>query len=308
MAIGLRSYLPVVSQETTSDKMRPTRYYYSVWLRHLAMAHQHGFALPETVAELGPGGSLGVGLSALLSGANRYYALDVLQYTNPDQQRRMFDELVELFQARTPIPAGDEFPGIKPRLDSYKFPNHILPPAHLARTLAPERLDAIRQLVAAPDGSAGGVTLVYKTPWTDPDIIPPASVDMLVSQAVMEHVEPLPAAYQHMAVWVKPGGIISHQIDYKSHNLAAAWNGHWGYSPLVWRIIRGNRVYFLNRHTHSQHIALAEQNGFEIVSEQRVPAPADGLSRQQVIARYRRLPDEDFNTSSGHILAVRKPR
>ena len=41
------------------------RYCYSVWLRHLVLAYENGYKkIPERVAELGPGDSLGIGLSA----------------------------------------------------------------------------------------------------------------------------------------------------------------------------------------------------------------------------------------------------
>ena len=51
------------------------RYCYAVWLRHLIHVRRCGLrGIPETVAELGPGGSIGCGLAALLSGCARYYA------------------------------------------------------------------------------------------------------------------------------------------------------------------------------------------------------------------------------------------
>src|SRR4051794_32779193 len=72
-ALTLRkALLPPLTNEVSS------RSCYSVWLRHLVAIQQAGVSLqPRVVAEIGPGGSLGVGVAALLSGASRYLAFDV---------------------------------------------------------------------------------------------------------------------------------------------------------------------------------------------------------------------------------------
>ena len=50
-------------------------------MTHLNRLNTNGFAgVPKTVAELGPGDSIGVGLAALLSGAKSYVALDIHNY------------------------------------------------------------------------------------------------------------------------------------------------------------------------------------------------------------------------------------
>ena len=46
------------------------RYCYSVWLRHLVMAHDRGLPTnPQVLVEFGPGSSIGTGLAALIAGA-----------------------------------------------------------------------------------------------------------------------------------------------------------------------------------------------------------------------------------------------
>lgn len=44
------------------------------------MAYKNGLPVhPDTVAGLGPGDSLGFGLAALISGADKYFAFDVVE-------------------------------------------------------------------------------------------------------------------------------------------------------------------------------------------------------------------------------------
>ena len=100
------------------------RYCYSVWMRHLSMADRNGIlkGVPSVIAELGPGNSLGVGLAGLISGAEKYYGLDVVEYCSSVGTLELFDEIVELFRKKSNIPDEREFPDLKPCLDSYDFP------------------------------------------------------------------------------------------------------------------------------------------------------------------------------------------
>src|SRR2546430_1461739 len=116
---GMLSYVPGFDQFLTKRRAgggtASPRYCYSIWLRHLTMAHVHGLSTtPMTVAELGPGDSLGVGLAALLTGTERYRALDVVTYLNIERNLEIFDGLIDLLRNRTPIPDDSEFPEAKP--------------------------------------------------------------------------------------------------------------------------------------------------------------------------------------------------
>ena len=93
-------------------------YCYEVWLKHLTLLWANGLrTIPDTVAELGPGDSVGTGLAALLSGANHYYALDTVQYANTPRNLMIFDQLVSLFQRRAGRPSKG-WPDYDQHLDS----------------------------------------------------------------------------------------------------------------------------------------------------------------------------------------------
>ncbi len=215
---GIASYVPgmanLFSRHTGGSDS--ARYCYSVWLRHLVMSHAHDLPTqPAVVAELGPGDSLGVGLAALLSGAEKYYAFDVVRYARNERNLAIFDDLVALFRARAPIPNRDEFPLVTPLLDDYDFPHGILTDERLDRALTPARVASIRAELAAEMMTDGSGWITYQVPWDRSDIIQGGTVDMILSQTVMEYPLDLHATYGTLYHWLKPGGIMSHEIDFR---------------------------------------------------------------------------------------------
>lgn len=277
------------------------RYCYSVWLRHLVLAAQHGLnADPKQVAELGPGDSIGVGLAALLSGAERYSAFDVVAYANLERNIRVFDELVAMFRRREPIPEGDDFANVRPRLEDYRFPSGVLDAKRMAKALAPERVFAIRQSLLQND--MGGI-IRYCVPWSDSHVLSPRSQDLVFSQAALEHVDKLAEAYQAMARWLRPGGHVSHQIDLKSHGSATTWDGHWRYGDTYWKLLRGRDIWFINRQPLSAHLRLLKESGFELIYTQ-LATSTPSYQRSALARRFSSMSDEDRQTSGVYVLAA----
>lgn len=280
------------------------RYCYSVWLRHLVKAREHGLGTdPKSVAELGPGNSLGMGLAALLTGSDRYFAFEVTERTNLNDNLRVLDELVELFRQRVAIPAGEDFPRVKPFLDDYSFPDDPLSIDRMRRALSSERVERIRRSLLDP--SREDSMIQYRVPWSDSAVIEPHSIDLIFSQAVLEHVNDLDATYETMSIWLKISGHMSHQIDFKCHRTAKEWNGHWRYSDLRWALIRGRRSYLLNREPHSTHLRLLERHDFQAVCDQ-VVRQKSVLTRQELAGRFSALTDDDLVTSGAFIMAVKR--
>jgi len=288
IALGLATYVPGLrslalrNRGTTHD----ARYCYSVWLRHLVMAQR----CPRVVAELGPGTSLGIGFAALIAGAERYRAFDIVSLAgNHDANVRVFDELVALFRARAAIPGADEFPTVHPALDSYEFPHQLIGEHALDESRIARLRESLRDIS-------------YIAPWSDAARIEPASIDMIFSQAVLEHVDDLAGAYEAMHCWLRPGGVMSHQIDYRCHSTSREWNGHWRHSDRVWGLMRGRHRFFLNRAPHSRHVELIRGAGFEIVATKTV-ASLSALTSSDLAPRFRQMSAEDLTTSSAFILA-----
>lgn len=279
------------------------RYCYSVWLRHLVLAGESGQNThPLAVAELGPGDSLGVGIAALLTGARRYFAFDVVAHANAERNIAVLDALVELFEARAAIPDNHEFPQVSPQLRQYDFPHSILSDARLSLTLAPERIEAIRQSLRCCTSPTSMVQ--YRTSWDTEDGVEAGSIDMIFSQAVLEHVDRLEEAYRAMHRWLAPQGFMSHEIDLKCHGWAPEWNGHWRYSDAMWKLIRGKDSWFINREPPATHLRLLESQGYRIVRCDREKKPTK-LTPHRLAKRYRSMSQTDLETSELFVQAVK---
>ena len=276
------------------------RYCYAAWLSHLVHARESLSAPPRTVVEIGPGSSLGAGLAALLSGASKYCGLDVVEHATPENNLSVFDKLVELFRRRAAIPDGDEFHRMKGWLQTHDFPEGALGVDGPLDALRPERVERLRQTVAD-----GGEEVSYIVPWTDADI-EEESADFVFSQDTMEHVGDLPAAYKAMSRFLKVGGVVSHLINFDSHEITPEWNGHWTFGDFRWKFYRGRRLYLLNREPLSTHVALLRENGFEITRRTRLEGRGGrSVPRSALARRFRRMPQDDFTCERAFIQAVK---
>jgi hypothetical protein len=294
----------VVERSLGTGGSSDARYCYSVWLRHLVKCAENlGITrCPAVVAEFGPGDSIGMGLAALLSGAREYRAFDVVQHANLARNVKIFDELVALFMARAPIPDAKEFPSVVPQLDSYEFPAHLLSEAVLAETLDRSRVSRIRANLSDPASVESFVS--YVAPWRGSGVLAERSVDWIMSQAVLEHIDELGEAYAVMARWLRPGGWMSHSIDFSSHGSLDQWNGQWACSDFLWRVLRGPDIWFINRAPLSEHRQLARSVGFSemlVETERR----HDGIRRSQLARRFSGIADDDLETASAFVVLSR---
>jgi hypothetical protein len=272
------------------------RYCYSVWLRHLSyLALYNGNRVPARVAELGPGDSLGVGLAALLSGSEKYYALDVIKFWQPARNIQIFNDLLILFNSRANIPDNFEFPNIFPVLDDYSFPSNILTEEMLMLSLNPARIEKIISELNNPDDSNNTI-IKFKIPWFERKVINERSLDLILSQAVMGQVDELENTYFSMNSWLIESGFISHSIDFRSTGFTRSWNGHWTLSEFEWKVVRGGRVYAINRQPISTHRALLKRYNFPILYEKTITSN-NGFKKADLARQFQNITEEDLITS-----------
>ncbi|MDP9079830.1 MAG: class I SAM-dependent methyltransferase [Bacteroidota bacterium] len=306
MTIGLILHTPFVKTLLSyrTGGTIESKYCYSVWLRHLTMLNTVRHGVPKRVAELGPGDSLGIGFAALLSGCEAFRAFDVIKYWDVERNLKIFEELVVLFKNKAPIPDNTVYPRIQPQIENYEFPDNILSDEILEHSLSEPRLEAIRQEIKNPDSPRNTLVKFY-VPWDDYKVISPDSIDFVYSQAVLEHVEDLDKTYVAFSKWLKKGGIMSHSIDFKCHRTTTRWNGHRTYSELGWKIVKGGRMFLINRLPYSINLELQKKHGFRILKAIPLKMPND-IPRNKFSQRFRNLSEEDMTTSEAYILSIKE--
>lgn len=303
-----KQFIGLGVRESDENSPRDTaRACYAVWLRFLVHLHDNpsfDFSLIKSVGEIGPGDSLGIGFAAILSGATSYHAFDVVPTAYNRTNEDVLDEMIRLFQQRTKIPDEAEFPKCYPKLPSYEFPSHILTEEILRNSLAPQRIAEMRMALTELKNSgrtSGNMALRYYAPWTEAQT-PEGAIDLLVSNATLEHVDYLEDTYRMTARIVRTGGWCAHTIGLDSHGTASLWNGYWTYADATWKVIRGRSVYFINREPTSSHVRLLEKYHFRVTLKdchKRVSV----LRRSDLSKRFAYVTDEDFDIYSVFIIA-----
>jgi hypothetical protein len=284
-------------------RIHSARYCYGVWLKHLVMLWESGMrAIPNTLAELGPGRSLGTGLAAMLCGVDHYYALDVMKHSSIESNLRIFDELVALFRSRAARPVKG-WPDYDRYLDADLFPSHILTEDLLKTSLAPERIARIRNAVANPGSPSPGITIRYMVPWSDESVIRKESVDLIISHVVLTEVADPKGTYRALHSWLKPGALMSHQIGFPFHVFTGHWNGYWAFPEPLWKIFKGKRPFVMNRLPCSVHLDLLEKQGFELTC--KLKQYKTGIRRSQLASQWKSLSDDDLYCS-GLFVQARK--
>jgi hypothetical protein len=279
-------------------------YCYGVWIKHLTLLCAHGMpGVPRRIVELGPGETLGTGIAGMLCGAETCLAVDKVRHLRPDANLAVFHGLAALLRERAPRPHAG-FPPYDEYLDARPFPGTVLDEATLAAALEPGRVRRLQEAVAAVGEGRGTPTLRYES-WDRLGPIAPGCADLVFSHVVMNQVDDLDGTYAACGEWVRPGGWMSHQVDFTSLGTEPEWNGHRAHSELAWKVIAGNRPYFVNREPLATHLALMERHGFGIVHVIRGRS-SGGLAREDLAPRWRGMSDDDLTTRNAFVIARRR--
>ncbi len=135
------------------------------------------------------------------------------------------------------------------------------------------------------------------------------TVDVLVSNAALEHVRELEAAVAEMARCTKPGGVGVHRIDFRDHGFHRFPFDMLRYSRYAWERVLTTRTGlggYQNRLRLGQVIGLFESHGFSILDVEKEQMSEELAAVKHLLhPDFCRLSDDDLATT-GAAIAVRR--
>jgi len=97
---------------------------------------------------------------------------------------------------------------------------------------------------------------------------------------------------------------MAHQVDFKCHGTASEWNGHWMYSDFLWSLIRGRRVFLLNRSYLSMHVDYINKLGFKRLFVVPTMLKTD-IEIKNLPDRFCQMTENDLTVSSAFVQCVK---
>ncbi len=181
------------------------------------------------ILELGPGGSIGFGLLALESGVERYTAID--DGTHTFVEETLLERYTRLLQ------------GNRDALNVYFSLSSTGQASYRTEKIAFATIDQHSRY-----------------PLLD------ASVDIIYSCAVLEHVHNLDLCFAEMSRVLRPGGIMYHEVDLRDHIFSQRSLFFLTLSDYWFRTLFQYTGGYVNRKRVSSYRSLAEKYGLSIVS------------------------------------------
>jgi len=249
---GVSVYLAKKKAKTKHSAFKP-EFCYNFWLSLLVFLEENKVDAPlARIGELGNGGSYGIGLCALLTSADAYYSFNIEDNFDLSENLLLLDKIV--FFLREQMPFSDNDGKINFRVKSYSFPVHLIKPKYLDDKFI-ETLKNELKHIDNPDN------VYLKTGNKNGD----SDLNLIFSRAVMEHVKNPAEIYAFMSEKLCSKGGAFHDIEFHSHDVTKTCDGHYKINKICWRIIFGNRKYFLNRWPLKKHLIEMKINNFAVL-------------------------------------------
>jgi hypothetical protein len=259
---------------------------------HLDQLRRHNPTAPTCFSafELGTGWFPIVSVGLFLCGAREVSTWDIAPHVKLARVRRVIGRFLELDQDRE---LEDRLPVQPERLATLReimrlceSPDRLLPAQIFARLGIHYRIG---------DAAKSG--------------LPPQSVDLIVSDVVLEYLSPaeLTEVLREFQRIAAPDAVLSHSINlrdqYASFDTAITQVNFLRFSDRLWGWLN-NPITPLNRLRASDYRRAFSENGFEIVDEAGAHGDPAELARIRLAPQFRRYSVEDLLVLHMHLAAT----
>jgi len=261
---SLISFLPILNNFLKQKGTSPLNgeYYYNIFNHHIRTLIEHGFTLEnKTLAEFGPGDTFGVGLCAILHGFKEYLAFDVIKHADVENNIGVLNDLMKFYPSKS------------------------------------AEIDTLKKELTIQFGNK----IKYVVPWNSELNLKHSSIDLILTNATMEHLLDLEETYTYMYKWLKPGGYCSHEIDFGAHEFSNSWYEHFYLNKHYWDFLMHGRMYPINRMPYSFHYNILTKIGFQIVYEKK--NRAEKLDKNRICNELKQFfIEDDLSIRSAHLI------
>ncbi len=145
------SYTPLFKYIVRTKGTSPVNgeYYKGIYENHIKKLNRFGFSkINGIIGEIDPGDTFGVGICALMDGFEKYYALDIIEHSDNTKNLKVMNELKKYYYSNL------------------------------------NRFDDIYDSII----NNSRIFIDYLVPWENADFYMRDKFDLIISNAVMEHV------------------------------------------------------------------------------------------------------------------------
>ncbi len=138
----------------------------------------------------------------------------------------------------------------------------------------------------------------------DLDDVPDASIDLILSNSVLEHVFDLDGLCREMRRVLRPGGAMLHRVDYRDHFFKYPFH-FLMFSEAVWQKLLGPGD--LTRRRLSEHVDAFEQNGFSVDALERTcDRAAFAKAADRIHPDFRAFDPDELSTTTAALFVTGK--
>lgn len=266
---------------------RDANYAFLVYKYHIGQLRKkcNFYIKDKVIVEVGPGSNLGLSLILIASGASKVHNID--KYNSLSQNlSQLYKELVEKIR---------------------RNPNWLFVEESVDSETVQKRLKGV---ITFKDNEAvlNSEKVIYNCP-CDAANLPfgDATIDLVLSHAVLEHVTNLPKVISEMARVLKPRGYVSCHIDLRDHRDFNTPLDFLRYPPALWNIINykgshGNRIRFC------EYLRLFHRAGFEVVDcHAQVLKDIPEVVKKGFYKKFRNLSEDEISVLRFYLIARRLP-